>query len=52
MEILSDQIEDEKYLDFAIESLDKLLSYIVKGILNIRIHSKITGEMWYGLDKI
>jgi hypothetical protein len=30
-EILSDEIEDEEFLDFAIDNLEELLSYIAKG---------------------
>lgn len=48
-EILSDEIEDEEFLNFAIDNLEKLLSYIAQGNLNIRIHRDITGEMWFGV---
>ncbi|MBC8548372.1 MAG: hypothetical protein H8D23_01850 [Candidatus Brocadiales bacterium] len=48
-EILSDEIGDEGFLDFAIDNLEELLSYIAKGILNIRIHRDITGETWFGM---
>ena len=41
-EILSDEIEDEELLNFAIDNLEELLSYIAKGNLNIRIHRDIT----------
>ncbi|MBC8549375.1 MAG: hypothetical protein H8D23_06960 [Candidatus Brocadiales bacterium] len=51
-EILSDDIEDEEFLQFAIENLRELLSYIAKGNLNIRIHRDIIGEMWFGVDKV
>jgi hypothetical protein len=50
-EILSDEIEDEEFLNFAIENLEELSSYIINGNLNIRIHRDITGEMWFGVDK-
>lgn len=36
--ILSDEIDDSEFLEFAIENLDELLSYIINGNLNIRIH--------------
>ncbi len=49
--ILCDEIEDDEFLGFAIDNMEKLLSYIVKGNLNIRIHRDIAGEMWYGVDK-
>ncbi len=51
-EILSDEIEDEELLDFAIENLEELSSYIINGNMNIRIHRNITGEMWFGVDKL
>ncbi len=51
-EILSDEIEDEEFLEFAIENLEELFSYIINGNLNIRIHRDITGEMWFGMDKV
>ncbi len=51
-EILSDEIEDEEFLEFAIDNLDELFSYIINGNLNIRIHRDITGEIWFGMDKI
>ncbi len=43
-EILSDEIDDPEFLEFAIENLDELFSYITNGYLNIRIHKDITGE--------
>ncbi len=46
-EILSDEIEDEEFLEFAIENLEELSSHIINGNLNIRIHRYITGEMWF-----
>ncbi len=48
-EILCDEIEDDEFLGFAIDNLEELLSYIVKGNLNIRIHRDIEGEMWFGI---
>ncbi len=48
-EILSDEIDDPEFLEFAIENLDELFSYIINGNLNIRIHRDITGEMWFGV---
>ena len=46
-EILSDEIEDTEFFDFDIDNLEELLSYIINGNLNIRIHRDITGEMWF-----
>ncbi len=51
LEILSDKIEDEEFLSFAIEKLEELSSYIINGNINIRIHRDIKGEMWFGVDK-
>ncbi len=48
-EILSDEIDDPKFYNFAIENLSELLSYITTGNLNIRICSDITGEIWFGM---
>jgi len=48
-EILSDEIDDPEFLEFAIDNLEELSSYIINGNLNIRIHRDITGEMWFGV---
>ena len=37
-EILRDEIEDEEFLEFAIDNFCELLSYIATDNLNIRIH--------------
>ena len=37
---------------FAVENISELLSYIESGRVNIRIHRDITGEMWFGVDKL
>ncbi len=42
-EILSDEIDDTEFLEFAIENLEELFSYIINGNLNIRIHRDISG---------
>ncbi len=42
-QILTDEIDDPEFLEFAIENLDELFSYIINGNLNIRIHGNITG---------
>ena len=51
-EILSDEIDDTEFLDFAIDNLEELFSYIINGNLNISMHRDITGEMWFGVDKL
>ena len=48
-EILSDEIDDTEFLEFAIDNLDELFTHIINGNLNIRIHRDITGEMWFGV---
>ena len=48
-EILSDEIEDDEFLEFAIKNFSEMMGYIAKGNLNIRIHRDITGEMWFGV---
>ena len=52
IEILTDEIDDPEFLEFAIENLGELFSNIINGNLNIRIHRDITGEMWFGIDRI
>ncbi len=42
-EILSDEIDDEEFFDFAIDNLSEMMGYITQGNLNIRIHRDITG---------
>jgi hypothetical protein len=41
--ILSDEIEDEEFLEFAIENFSEMMGYIAQGNLNIKIHRDITG---------
>ncbi len=48
-EILTDEIDDPELLEFAIDNFSVLFSYIDSGIINIRIHRDITGEMWFGV---
>ncbi len=48
--ILCDEIDDPEFLEFALENLDELLSYIESGKAIIRIHRNITGKMWLGVD--
>ncbi len=37
-QILTDEIDDPEFLDFAIENLSELLSHFESGRVNIRIH--------------
>ncbi len=50
-EILSDEIDDPEFLNFAIDNFSVLFSYIDSGNLNIRIHRDITGEIFFRLSK-
>jgi len=36
-------IDDPEFLEFAIDNLEELSSYIINGNFNIRIHRDITG---------
>jgi hypothetical protein len=38
-QVLTDEIDDPELLEFAIENLDELFSYIINGILKINIQS-------------
>jgi hypothetical protein len=51
-EILSDEIEDPEFLEFAIDNLSELASYIAKGNLNIRIHRNDVDELWFDVDEV
>ena len=46
------KLKMKSFLNFAIENLEELSSYIINGNLNIRIHRDITGEMWFGKDRL
>jgi hypothetical protein len=48
-EILSDEIDDEGFLEFAIENFSELFGYIASGIVNIRIHKDVEGHIWFGV---
>ncbi len=42
-EILEDEFDDPEFLEFAIENISELISYIATGRVNIRICRDITG---------
>ncbi len=48
-QILTDEIEDEEFLEFAIENFSEMMGYVASGRINIRIHRDISGEMWFGV---
>ena len=37
-QILVDEIEDEEFLEFAIENFSEMMGYVATGRINIRIH--------------
>ncbi len=49
-QILTDEIQDQELLNFAVENMHELFGYINTGRVNIRICRDITGEMWFGKD--
>ncbi len=44
-QILTDEIDDPEFLEFAVENISELFGYLATGRVNIRIHRDITGEM-------
>ncbi len=48
-EILSDEINDPEFLEFAIDNFCEMFGYINTGRVNIRIHRDVEGEMWFGV---
>ncbi len=45
--ILTDEIQDTEFLNFAVDNISELFGYLATGRVNIRIHRDITGEMWF-----
>ncbi|HDY66197.1 hypothetical protein LCGC14_2750970 [marine sediment metagenome] len=48
-QILTDEIQDTEFLNFAVENISELFGYLATGRVNIRIHREITGKMWFGV---
>ena len=48
-QILEGEFDDPEFLDFAIENYSEMFGYINTGMVNIRIHRDVTGEMWFGV---
>ncbi len=48
-QILVDEIDDEEFLNFAIDNFCEMFGYINTGRINIRIHRDIEGKMWFGV---
>jgi hypothetical protein len=51
-EILCNEIDDPEFLEFAIDNLNELLSYIESGKTNIRIHRNDVDELWFDVDEV
>ncbi len=48
-QILTDEIQDPEFLNFAVENISELFGYLATGRVNIRIHRDVTGEIWFGV---
>jgi hypothetical protein len=48
-QILTDEIQDQEFLDFAVYNISELFGYLATGRVNIRICKDITGEIWFGV---
>ncbi len=48
-QILTDEIQDQELLNFAVENISELFGYLATCRINIRICRDITGEMWFGV---
>ncbi len=48
-EILSDEFDDEEFLEFAIDHYSEMFGNINTGRVSIRIHRDVIGEMWFGV---
>ncbi len=48
-QILTDEIDDTEFLNFAVKNISELFVYLTTGRVNIRICRDITGEMWFGV---
>ncbi len=50
-QILTDEIQGPKFLNFAVENISELFGYVATGRVNIRIHRDIEGKMWFGVGE-
>ncbi len=48
-QILTDEIQDTEFLNFAVYNISELFGYLATGRVNIRIHRDVTGEIWFGV---
>ncbi len=42
-QILTDEIDDPEFLNFAVENISELFGYLATGRVNIRIHRDVKG---------
>ncbi len=45
----SNPLAHPEFLEFAINNYSELFGYLASGMVNIRIHRDITGEIWFGV---
>ncbi len=50
-QILTDEIQDTEFLNFAVENISELFGYLATGRVNIRICRDIEGTMWFGVGE-
>jgi hypothetical protein len=50
-QILTDEIDDPEFLNFAVYNISELFGYIATGRINTRIHRDIMGEIWFGVRR-
>jgi hypothetical protein len=44
-QILTEEVDDTEFLNFAVENISELFEYIATGRVNIRIHRDVTDKM-------
>jgi hypothetical protein len=47
-QLLREEIIDPEFLSFAIDNFNEILNYLFDGVVNIRIHRDIEGNIWFG----
>ncbi len=47
-QVLTDEIRDTEFLNFAVENMHELFGYLATGRVNGRIHRDVTGDMCRG----
>ncbi len=46
-EMLSGEIDNPEFLNFAVYNISELFGYLATSRVNIRIHRDVTGKMWF-----